>query len=38
MRVPRLDQIDALYTDAEPPAPFASLLAEAGVTLHVSET
>ena len=32
----RLDQIDALYTDAEPPAPFASLLAEAGVTLHLS--
>ena len=28
----RLDQIDALYTDAEPPAPFASLLAEAGAT------
>ena len=32
----RLDQIDALYTDAEPPAPFASLLAEAGVTLHIA--
>ena len=27
----RLDQIDVLYTDAEPPAPYASLLEEAGV-------
>jgi DeoR family glycerol-3-phosphate regulon repressor len=30
----RLDQIDALYTDAEPPPPFPALLAEAGVQLH----
>lgn len=27
----RLDQIDALYTDAPPPAPYPSLLAQAGV-------
>ena len=33
----RLDQIDALFTDAPPPPPFPSLLAEAGVTLHVTE-
>jgi DeoR family transcriptional regulator, glycerol-3-phosphate regulon repressor len=32
----RLDQIDALYTDAEPPEPFPALLAEAGVTCHVA--
>ena len=33
----RLDQIDALYTDTEPPAPFPALLAEAGVSCHVAE-
>ena len=32
----RLDQIDALFTDAAPPAPFPALLAEAGVTCHVT--
>ena len=32
----RLDQIDALFTDAQPPAPFPSLLAEAGVQLNVA--
>ena len=32
----RLDQIDVLYTDAEPPEPFPALLAEAGVTCHVA--
>jgi DeoR family glycerol-3-phosphate regulon repressor len=31
----RLEQIDMLYTDAEPPAPFPALLAEAGVQLVV---
>jgi len=30
----RLDQIDALYTDAKPPPPFPALLAEAGVQRH----
>lgn len=34
----RLDQIDALFTDTQPPAPFPSLLAEAGVQLHVTES
>lgn len=34
----RLDQIDTLFTDAPPPPPFPSLLAEAGVTLHVTES
>jgi DeoR family glycerol-3-phosphate regulon repressor len=34
----RLDQIDALFTDAPPPTPFPSLLAEAGVTLHLTES
>ncbi len=33
----RLDQIDALFTDVRPPAPFPALLAEAGVQLHVTE-
>ncbi len=32
----RLDQIDVLYTDAEPPEPFPALLAEAGVTCQVT--
>jgi len=32
----RLDQIDVLYTDAEPPEPFPALLAEAGVQLHIA--
>jgi DeoR family glycerol-3-phosphate regulon repressor len=33
----RLDQIDMMFTDAEPPLPFPALLAEAGVQLTVSE-
>ena len=33
----RLDQIDALYTDAPPPDPFPALLSEAGVTCVVTE-
>ncbi|MBX3607439.1 MAG: DeoR/GlpR transcriptional regulator [Piscinibacter sp.] len=33
----RLDQIDMLFTDAQPPAPFPALLAEAGVQLTVAE-
>jgi len=32
VEVGRLEQVDMLFTDAEPPAPFPSLLAEAGVT------
>jgi DeoR family glycerol-3-phosphate regulon repressor len=32
----RLDQIDAVYTDAPPPAPFPALLAEAGVACVVT--
>ena len=34
----RLDQIDALYTDAPPPPPFPALLAEAGVACVVTES
>ena len=34
VEVARLAQIDALYTDAEPPAPFPALLAEAQVRLQ----
>jgi DeoR family glycerol-3-phosphate regulon repressor len=33
----RLEQVDTLYTDAEPPAPFPSLLADAGVQLVIAE-
>ena len=33
----RLDQIDALYTDAPPPDPFPALLSEAGVNCVVTE-
>ena len=32
VEVARLGQVDMLFTDAEPPAPFPALLAEAGVT------
>lgn len=32
----RLHQIDRLFTDVSPPAPFPGLLAEAGVQLHVA--
>ncbi len=32
VEVARLDQVDQLFTDAEPPAPFPALLAAAGVT------
>ncbi|MBN8489322.1 MAG: DeoR/GlpR transcriptional regulator [Burkholderiales bacterium] len=32
----RMDQIDLLFTDAPPPAPFPGLLAEAGVQLEVA--
>ena len=34
----RLEQIDMLFTDAEPPAPFPALLAEAGVQLVVESS
>lgn len=33
VEVGRLDQVDTLFTDRPPPAPFPDLLAEAGVTL-----
>ena len=33
----RLDQIDTLYTDVEPPSPFPALLAEAGVNCVLAE-
>ncbi len=33
IEVARLDQIDTLYTECAPPAPFAGLLAEAGVSV-----
>ncbi len=34
VEVARLDQIDALFTDAEPPPPFPALLAAAHVRVH----
>ncbi|HUG25756.1 DeoR/GlpR family DNA-binding transcription regulator [Piscinibacter sp.] len=34
----RFGQLDTLFTDAEPPAPFPALLAEAGVQLSVSDS
>ncbi|MCW5667988.1 MAG: DeoR/GlpR transcriptional regulator [Piscinibacter sp.] len=37
VQLARLDQIDALFTDVQPPPPFPALLAEAGVQLHVTE-
>ena len=33
----RLEQVDTLYTDAVPPAPFPALLAEAGVQCVIAE-
>jgi DeoR family glycerol-3-phosphate regulon repressor len=33
----RLAQVDMLFTDATPPAPFPALLAEAGVQTHIVE-
>jgi DeoR family glycerol-3-phosphate regulon repressor len=36
VEVGRLDQIDRLFTDAPPPAPFPALLEEAGVKLHIA--
>jgi DeoR family glycerol-3-phosphate regulon repressor len=36
VEVARLDQIDTLFTDAEPPPPFQTLLAEAGVQCVVA--
>ena len=33
----RLTQVDMLFTDAEPPAPFPALLAEAGVQCQIAE-
>ncbi|MGL4189762.1 MAG: DeoR/GlpR family DNA-binding transcription regulator [Sphaerotilus sulfidivorans] len=32
----RMQQLDRLFTDAEPPAPYAALLAEAGVQLDIA--
>ena len=34
----RLNQIDMLFTDAAPPAPFPALLAEAGVQLTITDS
>lgn len=36
VQLARLDQIDTLFTDVQPPTPFPALLAEAGVQLHVT--
>jgi len=36
VEIARLDQIDRLFTDAPPPAPFAELLEAADVRLHVA--
>ncbi len=36
VRLGHVDQIDALFTDAEPPPPFGGLLADSGVTVHVA--
>ncbi len=36
VEVGRLAQIDRLFTDAPPPAPFPALLEEAGVKLHIT--
>ena len=33
----RLEQVDTLFTDAEPPAPFPALLAEAGVQCVIAD-
>jgi DeoR family glycerol-3-phosphate regulon repressor len=38
VRLGSLDQIDMLFTDAQPPDPFPALLAEAGVDLVVAGT
>ena len=35
VEVGRLDQLDAVFTDQQPPEPFPRLLADAGVSLHV---
>ena len=37
VEVGRLDQIDRLFTEAQPPAPFPALLEEAGVKLHIAQ-
>ena len=36
VQLARLDEVDALFTDATPPGPFPALLAEAGVTCEVA--
>jgi DeoR family transcriptional regulator, glycerol-3-phosphate regulon repressor len=36
VEVGRIEQIDMLFTDREPPAPFGTLLADAGVQCHVA--
>ena len=38
IEVARLDQIDTLYTERSPPAPFAAMLAEAGVNVVTCPT
>jgi DeoR family glycerol-3-phosphate regulon repressor len=36
VQLARFDEVDMLFTDAEPPGPFPALLAEAGVTCEVA--
>jgi DeoR family glycerol-3-phosphate regulon repressor len=36
VRLGHVDQIDALFTDIEPPAPFRRVLGESGVRVHVA--
>ena len=36
VKLARLDQVDMLFTDAPPPAPFPHLLAQAGVVCEVA--
>jgi DeoR family glycerol-3-phosphate regulon repressor len=38
VEVGTISQIDRLFTDAAPPAPFADLLAQAQVHLDIAET
>ena len=36
VEVTHVSKIDALFTDAPPPGPFATLMAEAGVTVEIA--
>ena len=37
VRLGNIDQVDTVFTDANPPAPFADLLARNGVRVHVAD-